>query len=220
MGEILAIVLPVFGLIGLGAAIAWTKLLSHASGDALSEFVFVVAIPLLIFRIVATADLAGISAWRLWLAFFAAFARELGGRHDADPPPLRPRRARRARRRPRRGLRQHDADRHPAGARRLRRGRVGADGAHHRRAAPDHDGRGGGPDGARRAAGRRRIGRARGRERRAIGRRKPRRKPDHHRPRRRDCSGGSRASRCPASPPTSSTVSPTWRARWRSSRWA
>ncbi len=74
MVEILAIVLPVFGLIGIGAAIAWSKLLSHASGDALSEFVFVVAIPLLIFRIVATADLSGISAWRLWLAFFAAFA--------------------------------------------------------------------------------------------------------------------------------------------------
>ena len=74
MTEILAIVLPVFGLIGIGAAIAWTKLLSPASGDALSEFVFVVAIPMLIFRIVATADLSGISAWRLWLAFFAAFA--------------------------------------------------------------------------------------------------------------------------------------------------
>ena len=74
MGEILAIVLPVFGLIGIGAAFAWTKLLSHASGDALSEFVFVVAIPLLIFRIVATADFSGLSAWRLWLAFFAAFA--------------------------------------------------------------------------------------------------------------------------------------------------
>lgn len=74
MGEILAIVLPVFGLIGIGAAIAWTKLLGHSTSDALLEFVFVVAIPLLIFRIVATADLAGISAWRLWFAFFAAFA--------------------------------------------------------------------------------------------------------------------------------------------------
>ena len=74
MGEILTIVLPVFGLIGIGAALAWTKLLSHATGDALSEFVFVVAIPLLIFRIVVTADFAGLSAWRLWLAFFAAFA--------------------------------------------------------------------------------------------------------------------------------------------------
>ena len=74
MTDILAIVLPVFGLIGIGAAIAWTKVLSHSAGDALSEFVFVVAIPLLIFRIVATADFSGISAWRLWLAFFAAFA--------------------------------------------------------------------------------------------------------------------------------------------------
>ena len=74
MDQILAIVLPVFGLIGIGYVVAWTKLLDHAAGDALSEFVFVVAIPLLIFRIVATADLAGISAWRLWLAFFAAFA--------------------------------------------------------------------------------------------------------------------------------------------------
>jgi predicted permease len=74
MDQIVATVLPVFGLIGIGYAIAWTKLLGHSSGDALSEFVFVVAIPLLIFRIVATADLAGISAWRLWLAFFASFA--------------------------------------------------------------------------------------------------------------------------------------------------
>ncbi len=74
MGEILGIVLPVFGLIGIGAAVAWMKLLGEASGEALSEFVFVVAIPLLIFRIMATADLGGVSAWRLWLAFFAAFA--------------------------------------------------------------------------------------------------------------------------------------------------
>ena len=74
MTDILAIVLPVFGLIGIGAAIAWTKVLGHSAGEALSEFVFVVAIPLLIFRIVATADFSGISAWRLWLAFFAAFA--------------------------------------------------------------------------------------------------------------------------------------------------
>jgi malonate transporter and related proteins len=74
MREILGIVLPVFGLIGIGAAVAWAKLLGRTSGDALSEFVFVVAIPLLIFRIMATADLGGTSAWRLWLAFFAAFA--------------------------------------------------------------------------------------------------------------------------------------------------
>lgn len=74
MDQIFAIVLPVFGLIGIGAAVAWAKLLSHPTGDALSDFVFVVAIPLLIFRIVATADFSGTSAWRLWLAYFAVFA--------------------------------------------------------------------------------------------------------------------------------------------------
>lgn len=74
MDQILAIVIPVFGLIGLGYLAAWTKLLGPAVGDALSEFVFMVAIPVLVFRIMANADLAGISAWRLWLAFFAAFA--------------------------------------------------------------------------------------------------------------------------------------------------
>jgi len=35
MGEILGIVLPVFSLIGIGAAAAWTKLLGKATGDAL-----------------------------------------------------------------------------------------------------------------------------------------------------------------------------------------
>jgi len=74
MDQILTIVIPVFGLVGLGYAAAWTKILGAAVSDALSEFVFVIAIPVLIFRIMANADLAGISAWRLWLAFFAAFA--------------------------------------------------------------------------------------------------------------------------------------------------
>ncbi len=74
MGHFLEIVLPVFGLIGVGAAVTQTNLLKNSTGDALADFVFLVAIPLLVFRIVATADLAGISAWRLWLSFFVAFA--------------------------------------------------------------------------------------------------------------------------------------------------
>src|SRR5581483_7903658 len=74
MNDIAAIVLPVFGLIGIGYAVAWTRFLPHDTGNALSEFVFVIAIPMLIFRIVATADFAGLSAWRLWLPFFSSFA--------------------------------------------------------------------------------------------------------------------------------------------------
>jgi len=74
MQQIVAIVLPVFALIGIGYALAATRLLSVSADDALSEFVFVVAIPLLILRIVVTADFAGASAWRLWVPFFGSFA--------------------------------------------------------------------------------------------------------------------------------------------------
>jgi predicted permease len=74
MDQIASIVLPVFGLIGIGYAAGWLKLLGEHRAEALSEFVFVVAIPMLVFRIVATADFAGISAWRLWLPFFSGFA--------------------------------------------------------------------------------------------------------------------------------------------------
>jgi malonate transporter len=74
MDHLVAIVLPVFGLIGVGYLAAWSDLLGKGTAAALSEFVFVIAIPLLVFRILATADLAGISAWRLWLPFFAGFA--------------------------------------------------------------------------------------------------------------------------------------------------
>lgn len=74
MQQILGIVLPVFGLVGVGYAVAATKLLGNAVGEGLSEFVFVIAIPFLILHIVATADLGGVSTWSLWSSFFGAFA--------------------------------------------------------------------------------------------------------------------------------------------------
>ena len=40
MDQILAIVIPVFGLVGLGYLAGWTRLLGDGAGDALSEFVF------------------------------------------------------------------------------------------------------------------------------------------------------------------------------------
>jgi predicted permease len=73
MDQIATIVLPVFGLIGIGYGAAWSGRLAAASADALSEFVFLIAIPFLVFRILATADLTEISAWRLWLPFFSGF---------------------------------------------------------------------------------------------------------------------------------------------------
>ena len=73
MSQIAAVVLPVFGLIALGFALAWTGLLKEQVGDALADFVFVVAIPVLIFRTIAGADFAGAAPWRIWLPYFAVF---------------------------------------------------------------------------------------------------------------------------------------------------
>jgi malonate transporter len=74
MNQILDIVLPVFGLIGLGYLAASWRMLTPASGQGLADFVFNIAIPLLIFRTVATANFSGGSAWGLWAAYYTVFA--------------------------------------------------------------------------------------------------------------------------------------------------
>ncbi len=74
MTQIITIVLPVFGLIGIGYCVAWTRLLSVATGDALVDFVFTIAIPLLIFRTVTGADFSAAAPWRIWVPYFGVFA--------------------------------------------------------------------------------------------------------------------------------------------------
>ena len=74
MNQIATIVLPVFGLIGIGYVASWLKLLPEGSDKALADFCFVIAIPLLIFRIIATADFSGGSPLLLWLAYYVGFA--------------------------------------------------------------------------------------------------------------------------------------------------
>lgn len=66
MSDIAAIVLPVFVLAAMGYASVITGLLNKAHGDALAAFVFNVAIPLLLFRSLATADYADGSPWAFW----------------------------------------------------------------------------------------------------------------------------------------------------------
>jgi predicted permease len=70
----LAIVVSIFGLVGLGYGAARTRLLGPAVGEGLTEFVFKVAIPFLLFGTLATADLHGLSPWRVWAAYFVPFA--------------------------------------------------------------------------------------------------------------------------------------------------
>jgi predicted permease len=64
------VVLPVFGLIGLGYVARWTKLLRETTGEGLSDFVFVLAVPCLLFRTLARADIPASQPWGYWIAYF------------------------------------------------------------------------------------------------------------------------------------------------------
>lgn len=74
MSEVIDVVLPVFGLIGIGYLVAWFGVLSVKTGEAIGDFVFVIAIPLFIFKTLATADFPAVSPWALWLSYFAGVA--------------------------------------------------------------------------------------------------------------------------------------------------
>ena len=66
--------LPVFGLIGIGYAVAAVGVLKAGSDETLASFVFLIPLPILVFRTVALADFSGGSPWLLWLAYYVAFA--------------------------------------------------------------------------------------------------------------------------------------------------
>jgi malonate transporter len=70
----LFVVLPVFGLIGLGYVARWTRLLRESTGEGLSDFVFVLAVPCLLFRTLAKADIPATQPWGYWIAYFAGLA--------------------------------------------------------------------------------------------------------------------------------------------------
>lgn len=75
MYDVLLIVAPVFGLIALGFALARLRVVSEQAGAGLSEFVFTVAVPALLFRMMVTAEPAeDASPFALWGAFYGAVA--------------------------------------------------------------------------------------------------------------------------------------------------
>jgi predicted permease len=69
MLAVLAIVTPVFALMGLGYLAAKLKYLPESAGPALSQFAFKVAIPALLFRAMLTAAPLQASPWRLLAAY-------------------------------------------------------------------------------------------------------------------------------------------------------
>lgn len=72
--RIAEIVLPVFGVIALGYVAAWTKLLSERAGDGLNDYVFLIAIPVMIVKTLLGAGLPEGSPWGYWLSYFIAVA--------------------------------------------------------------------------------------------------------------------------------------------------
>ena len=74
MTDIANIVLSIFGLIGIGYGTARAGLLGKEVGKGLADFVFTIAIPVLLFKTLASADFGVAAPWRIWSAYFAGAA--------------------------------------------------------------------------------------------------------------------------------------------------
>ena len=74
MSELVSIVLPTFGLIALGYVAGRLKLLGDRAGDGLSDYVFLIAIPSLIFRTLSTSGTTTDNPWGYWIAYFGGVA--------------------------------------------------------------------------------------------------------------------------------------------------
>jgi predicted permease len=72
MQSVLTTVAPVFGLIALGFAVARYGYLPEAAGKGLSDFVFLVAIPALLFRTMLDAETAEVWPFALWASYYGA----------------------------------------------------------------------------------------------------------------------------------------------------
>ncbi len=74
VSDIINIILPVFVLIGLGYIIALSGILKADVGEAISKFIFVVAIPALLMKTMASADFSGANPWSFWATYFCGVA--------------------------------------------------------------------------------------------------------------------------------------------------
>ncbi|EIM27269.1 AEC family transporter [Microvirga lotononidis] len=70
MLDLFAIVLPVFGLIGIGYVARQTGFISERAGEGLSEFVFTLSLPCLIFRTLVRAEIPAVQPWGYWISYF------------------------------------------------------------------------------------------------------------------------------------------------------
>lgn len=74
MSAIALNVAPIFLLILIGYMLSRSGFLKSSVGNGMGEFVFKVAVPMLMFRTLADADFHGASPFRLWAAYFGGVA--------------------------------------------------------------------------------------------------------------------------------------------------
>ena len=68
---VVSIVLPVFGLVGVGFVLGWLEFFPEGTGRGLENYLHRFALPLLIFNAVSKANLPDEPNWELWIAYFA-----------------------------------------------------------------------------------------------------------------------------------------------------
>lgn len=72
MASVLTVVTPVFGIILIGFLVARRRLLPEGTGKGLSDFVFSIAMPALLFRTMVTVEASGVPPFGLLIGYFAA----------------------------------------------------------------------------------------------------------------------------------------------------
>ncbi|MGR7996977.1 MULTISPECIES: AEC family transporter [unclassified Xanthobacter] len=69
--DIAVIVLPVFGMVAIGYGAAKVGLVTDKASDGLAEYVFSLALPVLIFKTLSEAKLPHAQPWGYWISYFA-----------------------------------------------------------------------------------------------------------------------------------------------------
>jgi predicted permease len=74
LGPVIGLVLPVFGLIAVGYIARRSGALSDRTGDGLSDYVFTLAVPCLLFRTLAQAEIPAVQPLGYWASYFIGVA--------------------------------------------------------------------------------------------------------------------------------------------------
>ena len=74
MWSLLQIILPICLLVMLGFSLRWFGLVKPNADEIIGDLVFKVAIPVLLFRLIAISQLEGANPWTIWASYFIPVA--------------------------------------------------------------------------------------------------------------------------------------------------